>query len=218
MLQFEMSHKNLDFNQVICRAFYCSLFLLKYNKIKKMKFNRNDLINDLKKDVENAIVTGEKFKQLTANQLNFKAAAERWSILECLEHLNLYGDFYLIEIEKQILKAPISKTTTVFKSGILGNYFAESMQPKPNGEISNKMKTFKDKDPANSNLSITVIDRFLKQQRQLLTLLEQAAAVDLTKVKTNITIKFIRLRLGDTLRFVIYHNNRHLLQANSILK
>ncbi len=52
-----------------------------------------------------------------------------WSILECLEHLNLYGDFYIPEIKNRIES---SKTLPKenFKSRILGNYFAKSMLPK----------------------------------------------------------------------------------------
>lgn len=186
-------------------------------KKENMKFKKNELINDLKKDVENAISEAENFKNLTEADLNFKKNAESWSILECLEHLNLYGDFYLVEIENRILKAKPSPTSTVFKSGILGNYFAHSMQPKPDGSIPNKMKTFKDKNPANSDLPITTIDRFIKQQRKMLTLLEQAKRVDLMKVKTKITLPILKFRLGDTFRFVIYHINRHLIQAKRVL-
>jgi len=49
--------------------------------------------------------------------------------LECLEHLNVYDEFYLPEIEKTINSAK-NKSEFIFKSGILGNYFAESMIPK----------------------------------------------------------------------------------------
>jgi hypothetical protein len=45
----------------------------------------------------------------------------------------------------------------------------------------------------------------------------KAQKVDLTKVKTAISLsKFIKLRLGDTLRFLVYHNERHILQAQGI--
>ena len=45
-------------------------------------------------------------------------------------------------------------------------------------------------------------------------LLEQAKQVDLVKVKTAISLtKLIRLRLGDTFRFLVTHIERHVLQA-----
>jgi hypothetical protein len=181
-----------------------------------MKFKRNELLKDLKKDTQKAIAEAENFKKLTETDLNFKRNTESWSILECLEHLNLYGDFYLVEIEKQILNTNETPNATIFKSGVLGNYFANSMQPKPDGSISNKMKTFKDKNPTNSTLSITTIDRFIKQQQQMLTLLDAAKKVDLRKIKTRTTLPILKFRLGDTLRFVIYHVNRHLVQAHKV--
>lgn len=180
-----------------------------------MKFQKKVLLNDLKSDINAAIATATGFKNLSEKELNFKENAEKWSVLECLEHVSLYGDFYLKEIEKSILNAQLNQTTT-FKSGVLGNYFALSMQPKTDGTIPNKMKTFKDKNPANSDLPITTIDRFIKQQKQMLTLLAQAEKVDLKAIKTKTTLPMIKFRLGDTFRFVIYHINRHVLQAKKI--
>jgi len=183
-----------------------------------MEFKRIALIEALSSDVQTAINEASRFKTLTIKQLNAKETTEKWSILECLEHVNLYGDFYLKEIETRILSATPAKNATVFKSGIFGNYFANSMKPKADGTIPNKMKTFKDKNPSNSNLPITIIDRFIKQQRQMLTLLEQAKQVDLKKVKTGTTLPIIKFRLGDTFRFVIYHINRHIVQAQKAEK
>jgi hypothetical protein len=65
---------------------------------------------------------------------------------------------------------------------------------------------------------VDVITKFLDQQKQLLELLTKAQSVDLNKVKTSISIsRWIKLRLGDTLRVVIYHNQRHMKQAGRIL-
>jgi hypothetical protein len=51
-----------------------------------------------------------------------------------------------------------------------------------------------------------------------LNLLEQGKKVDLTRTRTSISISsLIKLRLGDTLRVVIYHNQRHLAQVRRIL-
>jgi hypothetical protein len=69
-------------------------------------------------------------------------------------------------------------------------------------------------DPVGSQLNKSVLTTFLKQQQELLRLLEQAKTVDLTRTKTSISISsWIKLRLGDTFRVVIYHNQRHMEQA-----
>jgi len=80
------------------------------------------------------------------------------------------------------------------------------------------MKTPIDKNPLGSQLSVTTIDRFLKQQEMLRSLLERARHIDLTKTKVPISLtKFIRLRLGDTFRFFVYHIERHIRQAENVL-
>ena len=181
-----------------------------------MEIENNALIDNLLRRMEACTAQVKEFENLNNHQLHFKNG-ERWSILECLEHLNLYGDFYLVEIERRIISNPRNTAATVFKSGFLGNYFANLMEVK-NGTIS-KMKSPKDKNPANSKLSITVISRFLKQQERLVSLLNQCRAIDLTKTKASISLtKFIKLRLGDTLRFYCYHIERHVLQAKRALE
>ncbi|MNY06764.1 DinB superfamily protein [compost metagenome] len=76
------------------------------------------------------------------------------------------------------------------------------------------MKTFQNMNPLNSQLDKRVIDEFVDQQNELLRLLETSRKVSLNKTRTSISIsKWIRLKLGDTLRFVIYHNQRHMAQA-----
>lgn len=172
------------------------------------------LLQDLIERTRLNINKAEKFNALPTEKLNYRVAPGSWSILECFEHLNLYGDFYLPEIEDRIYN---SKTlpTKRFKSGLLGNYFAKMMLPK---EKVNKMKTFADKDPINSRLDKSTIERFINQQEQILVLLDRSKEIDLNKTKTAISIsKWIKLKLGDTFRFVIYHNERHIKQAEKTL-
>lgn len=165
--------------------------------------------------------TGEHLKYagtlllMPEKELNFRISEDSWSVLECLEHLNRYGNFYIPEITQRISS---SKTASKpdFKPGVLGNYFAKSMLPK---EKLNTMKTLKAMNPIHSELNKEVVDEFVNQQQQLLDLLEKAGFVDLEKTKTAISIsKLITLKLGDTFRFVIYHNERHIVQAQRILK
>lgn len=175
--------------------------------------NSELLIQMLLEQTRIAINQAEKLKSLDLKSLTWKQHETSWSILECLEHLNLYGDFYLPQIESKIKKANINEDIE-FKSGILGNYFSKLMLPK---EKMKKMKTFKDKNPLNSNLDKTVIDKFINQQMQLLDLLNQSKNVSLNKVKIHTSISsLIKLKLGDTFQFIINHLIRHLAQIDSI--
>lgn len=179
-----------------------------------MKIENDFLIEDLLRRTEKSTEKAKQFKKLSAEQLHFKDG-DRWSILECLEHLNLYGDFYLVEIENQIIANRNRPSSGIFQSGLVGNYFANLMEVKE-GKIT-KMKSPKDKNPVNSDLTETTISRFLKQQEQLTSLLKAARSIDLTRAKSAISLtRLIKLRLGDTLRFFTYHIERHVLQAERI--
>lgn len=179
-----------------------------------MKISTSQLLDELKTQTENHVQYAEKLLELPDEKLNSRVSNDSWSTLECFEHLNRYGNFYIPEINKRISSSETS-FTSVFKSGILGNYFAKSMLPK---EKLNKMKTFKSMDPINSQLDKNVVKEFIKQHNQLIALLQKANHVDLNKVKTGISIsKLIKLRLGDTFRFIISHNERHIQQVERIL-
>ena len=180
-----------------------------------MKIKADSLLSDLKETTRQLLNKAELLQQKPISVLYWKENQDSWSVLECLEHLNLYGDFYLVEIEKSI-KLAKNSAEPIFKSGMLGNYFAESMLPKAK---LNKMKTFKDKNPINSKLDKKVIDRFMQQQKQLIDLLEKARLVSLNTTKTSISIsKWVKLKLGDTFRFFINHQIRHFKQIENLLK
>jgi hypothetical protein len=181
-----------------------------------MQINADQLIKEMISITERSTCASRKFKELATGQLNYKKHPEQWSILECIEHLNLYGDFYLPEIEKQIQAHKTANPPATFKSGIIGNYFANLMMVKE-GKIK-KMKSPNGKNPSGSQLSATTIERFLKQQGLLKLLLLQARDVDLTRTKTAISLTpLIKLRLGDTFRFFVYHIERHVLQAEKLV-
>ena len=183
---------------------------------KTMKLNTAELIEDLIERTRHNMNTVQQLTEYDDAILNWKAAAESWSVLECIEHLNRYGNFYLPEIELRMKAAPDSTNNNTFKSGWLGNYFARLIGPK---EKVNSMKTLKPMNPSGSALDTSVLTSFIEQQKTILDLLQIAKRKNLSRIKTSISISnFIKLRLGDTFRVVIYHNQRHIQQAQRALK
>jgi len=181
-----------------------------------MKVKNQELIDDLIQRTKKVLNAAERYSQLDLEILNWRPAEKKWSVLECLEHLNRYGDFYLPEIEQKITKGKLETEDSIFKSGWLGNYFAKSMLPK---EKLNTMNTFKSMNPLGSDLDKKTIEKFIFQQKQTLQFLQNARQINLVKTKTSISIsKWIKLRLGDTFRIVIYHNQRHIVQAEKVLE
>lgn len=176
-----------------------------------MKIKQDLLIEKLLELTNDAIVSVKKIKELSSEKLNEKTNS--WSILECMEHLNLYGNFYLPEIERRLLNADLTQRTHYFKSSLVGDYFVRQVK----AENTKKLKSTKMMDSTGAKLSSTTIDQFIKQLERLSSLLQDSKKVDLNKVKTNISLtKLFRLRLGDTLRFLVHHNERHIKQAEKI--
>ncbi len=179
-----------------------------------MKWKTKELIEALEQKTLGIIVKVKEFKALSDDKLNFKETENNWSALECVEHLNLYAEFYNPVLKKSITES-LTNPNECFKSGVIGNYFVRSMYPKKKW---NKMKTSKDKNPSGSTLDKYVLDRFIQHQHVLLDIITASREVNLTKTKTAISIsKLIKLRLGDTLRFVVAHNERHIMQAEKTL-
>lgn len=173
------------------------------------------LLQDLLEITRENLNIVENLKNHPSDCLNWKQNPESWSVLECIEHLNRYGDFYIPEITNKI-KTSTYKSSEVFKSNWLGKYFSKSVSY---NEDLNKMKTFKSMNPINSKLNIKTLEKFISQQHQIIELLDKSKSINLDKTKTAISIsKLIKLRLGDTFRVLIYHNERHIRQAEKTLK
>jgi len=172
-----------------------------------------NLIQSLVEQSRQIINQGEKLKVNDLRYLTWKQNPVSWSILECLEHLNLYSEFYMPKIE-YLIKNSKTSNEVEYKSGFLGNYFAKSMLPK---EKLNKMNSFKDKNPLNANLDKGVIDKFIHHQIKFIDLLSQSRKVSLNKIKVATSISsFIKMNLGDTFQFIINHNSRHFKQIERI--
>jgi hypothetical protein len=175
-----------------------------------MKTPTENLISDLLERTRQNLNRAEQLNTLDPEVLNYKTSPDSWSALECLAHLNFYGDFYLPEIDKRI-KASRYPAEPVFKAGLLGNYFAKMMLP---GEKMKPMKTLKSTNPNGSQLDKSTIEKFIQQQKKILQLLDNARKVSLNKTKASISIApMLKLKIGDTFRVVIYHNDRHIAQA-----
>ncbi len=179
------------------------------------QINSEELINHLLKVTQDHISFSENLLKHDDIVLHHKADEKTWNILECIEHLNLYGDYYLPQISQSI-KQNKSNNSLIFYKGVLGNYFAKSMLPVKGMK---KMNTFKSKNPINKKLTKDCILRFIDQQKQLIVLLNLSKNINLNAIKIPITIsRFIKLKLGDIFLFVINHNSRHIYQIENILK
>lgn len=172
------------------------------------------ILEELKHYISVHLSYAETLKTISKDELNKVPSNGGWNALQCLEHLNRYGVFYLKECGNKIEKAKKQGQMKSFKAGFWGKLFTKDMLPK---EGMKTMKTFKSKNPSQAEVDLNVIQQFIEQQKKWLSLLEKAKHVDLNKNFCNLTIPIVKMNLGSTLRFTIYHNERHIVQAKACL-
>ncbi|MGK0315822.1 MAG: hypothetical protein ACI86M_002054 [Saprospiraceae bacterium] len=175
--------------------------------------NTAHLIEQLQKEVQRqSDIVADQFQALSNDKLLAIAENGGWSIIQNIEHLNLYYDYYNPAIKKSLEIAKKADSSSTFTSGWLGNYFTNSMDFRKKGKI----KAFKDYIPTPDLNPAVVITKFLSNQEEMLRLLDEAKDYNLTKIKTAISLtNWIKMRLGDVFQFVIMHNERHIVQAQS---
>lgn len=181
------------------------------------KFKSEDLINDLQHDVRQLIAAAEFIKGQDKVKLSYPLKEGEWTAVQCLEHLNMYNRYYL----PVIATATTSKTgerDAWFNSGKLGSYFTKLMKPGNVYEVTNKMKTPKAYEPPIALSVDTVLSEFVEQQQKLLQLLDLAKDRNLNTIRIPVSVtKLVKLKLGDTFRFLIAHEQRHTIQARNVL-
>jgi hypothetical protein len=183
------------------------------------KFETPALLHGLHQQVDVLLSTARE-QLLTAKDevLLRQPAPEKWSAAQCLDHLNAYARFYIPRIEKAIQgkltgSLPLSPSL-VFKSGWLGNYFTNMMLPKADGHPGIKMQSPKGYRPLADLDARQVVNEFIDWQERMKVLLEQAKLVNLESIRIPTTLgNWLKFSLGDTFRFVIAHEQRHMAQA-----
>lgn len=175
------------------------------------------LLSDLQEDTARLIAqTKELLLSIEEEALSQSPAPGKWSAVQCIEHLNSYNRYYLPQIEKALLNGAYKNlpAQTTYKPGWIGSYFTKLMKPGVNGELASKMQAPKDHRPAAHLNAKKVMTEFIEGEEKLLSYLERAEELNIAKLRVPISIaKFIKLKLGDTFRFLIAHQQRHMLQA-----
>jgi len=182
-------------------------------KIVNMKaVDKDRLLDDLGKLVDDHIQSAVAVFQNMRSELLVKPAVNGgWSIAQCLEHLNRYGNYYIPLIRQGLARQKELTTGGTFKSGVIGAYFTQMMDP---DKGKKKMQAFREYIPGVELDGHAVVAEFIRQQEMLLTCIGWARRADLKGTRIPVSImKWLKLRLGDVLQFVVMHDERHIRQA-----
>jgi hypothetical protein len=158
---------------------------------------------------------------LSNAQFNWRPSPERWSIAECLQHLNVAVSRTLPAFDRAIGEGR-SKSRTApagpagpFRHGWFSRWMIRSMEPPP----KRRMRTFPifALPVGGTYAAAQVVPEFLAVRDQLAERVRQADGLDLGGVKAVSPVnRLLRLPLGAYFQFVIAHDRRHLWQARQV--
>ncbi|HLJ26653.1 MAG TPA: DinB family protein [Candidatus Angelobacter sp.] len=153
---------------------------------------------------------------LSPEQLMRRPDPAKWSIAECLAHLNLTGTGYVPLIEAAIRRGREGKMLGKgpFKPGLLGSLLKWIAEPPPKFRFrapENILPPSSITDPSR------VIAEFMRLQDEWERLVRESDGLDLKRVKVDSPLPQLpRLRLAAPVPWMLAHERRHLLQAEKV--
>ncbi len=154
---------------------------------------------------------------LSRDQFNWKPTRERWSIGECLDHLNRVASGYVPAMESVIAAAP-REGDGPCRYGWLARKFIASVSPG-----SRKVRTFGPMKPEPTDSSFSSLDKgktiadFEHWIERYVTIVRDARDVDAVSVKMRSPFfRLLRLPVGAFIKAMGQHNLRHLDQAEAL--
>ncbi len=155
---------------------------------------------------------------LTIDRFNWRPAAGRWSIAQCVVHLNVSAGLYAARIEDAIRSG---RARGVLGSGpfaynVLSRWMLRAVDP------SNRRKARSPAKFAPSAGEIynpaAVLSEFHEAGARWERLLREADGLHLARVKVRSPVfPLIRFSLGASFAIQAAHEQRHLQQANDVL-
>lgn len=154
---------------------------------------------------------------LTASQFNWRPGAGRWSIAECLVHLNVAVTATFPAFDRAIADGWARGRTGSgpFRYGWFARMVARSMEPPPRW----RMRTMPIFDiPAQQTYSQNdVLPAFVRVRDDLAERVRHAEGLDLRRVRvTSPANRLLRLPLGAYFQFIVAHDRRHVWQARQV--
>lgn len=156
---------------------------------------------------------------LDRETFNRRPEEGRWSVGECVDHLNATARLYLPVLTDAIDRARAENVIGERTSGrtLLGRLVVWSMEPPP--KWFSRMGTWPELEPARDLDPAATLDEFEALHEELIVRINEAADLDLGKVKVRSALDSrLRLSLGDWFHFIPAHARRHMWQAAETLK
>jgi DinB family protein len=150
-------------------------------------------------------------------QFNWQPGEGRWSIAQCLNHLNVGDTLVLPAFDRAIAAGRAAGKTSAgaapFRYGWFSRLMISQMEPPPKW----RMKTPLKKSAGTTHRLADVVPEFARVRDQLAERVHQSDGLDLTRIRTISPVnRLVRLPLGAYFEFILAHDRRHLWQARQV--
>lgn len=168
---------------------------------------------------ENRVVADRIARTLTAEQFNWRPAPDRWSVAQCLVHLNITAQHYAPPMQSAIRAGRKQGLLGLgpFRYGLLSGWMLRAVDP------SNRRKQKSPAQfvaPAATTYSVgDVLGAFHACGARWEQLVREADGLDLGRIKVRSpAVGLIRLPIGAWFEIQATHERRHLRQAEAVLR
>ena len=171
------------------------------------KADYSDDLNEARRRAQELVVG------LTPEQLLRRPDPGKWSIAECIVHLNITA----VTVQKLMASAiEQGKNQHVFSKGPFsvgpkGRLLVWIAEPPPRFRIRAPRNV---RPPATIDDPLQVLPAFMKAQDEWERLMREQEGLDLAKI--NVGQGVFRMRLAAALPWMMAHQRRHLLQAENV--
>jgi len=179
-----------------------------------MDFQNADLPSLITATNSIATETQDTFGRLTPAQLNWKPSAERWSVAQCFDHLlnSNRGYFPIVDNVLSGYKRTFWQSMPVLP-GVMGKLLIKSLDPVK----GRNLKAPKNFQPAQSDISSSVIDDFVAQQATIVGKMKATAHLELERIIISSPVtSVVTYSLMDAYRVIVVHERRHFQQAQRV--
>jgi uncharacterized damage-inducible protein DinB len=182
----------------------------------QLERKRMSNLKDLRNEYSDLIIRAHTvFQNVDERMAAQRPGTGRWSMAECVAHLNVTGPPYLENITLTLKhgeknsSAPRHST----RPGFFAAYLTRFLEP----PYRLKMKTMTRYEPQHGAGLDETLHTFDTQQREFIGLIDamQLQGVPRTRIPSPVQ-PILRLRADDWLRFLAAHGRRHLWQAEQV--
>lgn len=157
------------------------------------------------------------FGLLTAAELNWKPAANTWSIAQNVEHLIVINQSYFPIINS--VRDSTYKTPFISRFGFVADLIGKKILDSVQVDQKRKVTTFPIWEPTQSDISEDILDRFGIHQSELKEYIENAQdMIEKGTVISSPANKYIVYKLETAFDIIVTHERRHLEQARGVLE